>query len=211
MIGEWNHPFGIPILTINNILAGLSLDLSKPFPANIASVLVGASVCLGSDQACKDKISADNNFIDAAAYINLDMNVPAKNFFFAMISALTVEHVLKIAENLSTELQALDLPNVLPTAVLESGITPYDGDLPECATLGNTTAQMLGEESLNLNCYAYFILSPFLANRIEEINLDIPRGISFGGTLSLFGLFEARMKAEVRNRFETNRYTLAQT
>jgi hypothetical protein len=211
LIGEWKEPLGIPILTIYNIIAGLSLDLTKPFPACIAKVLLGARICLGSAQACEDQVVANRDFIEAAAYINIDVYVPKQNFFFVMISSLTIEHALRIAENLSSGLKDLDLPNVLPTAVLESGITPFDGDLEKCKTSNDTEAQVLGQQALDLDCYAYFILSPFFKNEIEEIGLEIPRGISFGGTLSLFGIFEARVKATVRKRFESNRYTLAQT
>ena len=114
-----------------------------------------------------------------------------------MISSMTVEHVLNIAAVLEPSLA--DLVDDLPNDVLVSGITPYDEDAEGCETAGNTTAQMLGEEQLNLDCYAYLIVSPFLENSIEEINLDIPKGISFGGTLNLFNLFVARMEAKVRN------------
>ena len=196
LVGVWTEPFGIPILNVNNIIAGIALDVSKPFPANIASVLVGADVCLGSGQACTQLIPIEKNFISGAAYINLNMNVPSKNFFFAMISSMTIEHVLKVASVLEPSIE--DLIKELPSDVRVSGITPFNEDNPQCETLGNKTAQMLGEEKLNLDCYVYFIVSPLATNEIESLNLEIPRGISFGGKLNLFNRFVARMEAKVR-------------
>jgi hypothetical protein len=201
LVGEWREPFGIPILNINAIIAGVAFDVAKPFPTppNIASVLLGADICLGSGEACKNTVTANKDFIAAAAYIQVDVAVPQNNFFIAMVSAMTVEHVLRVAAVLEPGL--LDLIEQMPDDVLVSGITPYDATHPDCATLGNKTAQMLGEETLNLNCYAYFILSPFKTNEIKAVNLVVPRGISFGGTLNLFNKFYARMEARVRKRF----------
>jgi hypothetical protein len=71
MTGAWEEPFGIPILNIYNVIAGLQLALTNPFPANIVSVLFGASVCLGSKEACAATVVAEKNFISGAAYINL--------------------------------------------------------------------------------------------------------------------------------------------
>ena len=167
-------------------LLGFLFYASKPFPASIGSIVAGANVCLESAQVYANPLPANKDFVEGSAYINLNMNIPDKNFFMAMISDMTIEHAIKIAENLSIDLQAFDLVSQLPTDVLTSGIRPFNPNNPACATLGNTIKQILGKEQLNLDCYAYFAVSPFLSNRIEQLNLDVPRGISFGGTLNLF-------------------------
>ena len=91
MIGTWSEPFGLPILHISDVVAGAAFDLKLGFPAPPTSLILGASICLGSSDACSDpKDYNRKDFIDAAAYIGLNANVPEKNFFFAMVSILRI-------------------------------------------------------------------------------------------------------------------------
>lgn len=196
LVTPWSMPFGLSILHIDNVVAGATFDLSKPFPASPSSLILGARVCLGSLDACRDKSPMANDFIDAAAYIGLNAAVPQKNFFFAMISSFTVENVLRVAAVLKPNLN--DLINGLPQDVLVSGISPPDANAASCSTnSNNSTALAVGDEELDLNCYAYVAISPLSQNEIEPIGLTIERGISFAGKLNLFNQFVIQAAAHV--------------
>jgi len=197
MQGSWSEAFQIPILQISNVVAGASFDLSKPFPASPSSLTLGASICLGSTTACADLDVSAKDFISAAAYIGIDAAVPQNNYLLAMVSSFTVENILRVAAVIDPGLNS-GLIDGLPSSILDSGITPPDSAVA-CDSLGNKTAQALGEESLNLDCYAYVALSPFSTNTIESINLEIPRGISFAGKLNLFDLYQVQVDAKVRS------------
>jgi hypothetical protein len=192
MKSPWSEAFGLAFLHIDNVIAGATFSLNLPFPSPPLSLILGASACLGSVQACKDQDPTANDFIDAAAYLGLDAAVPQNNFFIAMVTSFTLENVLNVAAVVEPKLK--NLISGLPKAVLDSGITPFDAT--KCVEL-NTTKQALGEQSVDLNCYAYVVVSPLAENYIEAIDLTIPRGISFGGKLNLFDIFEIRTEAQI--------------
>jgi len=203
LVGEWNNPFGLPILNIYNVIAGAEFDLSKaaatagiPPPS---SLTLGATVCLGSSDACGLQDPSAKNYIFGAAYIGINTVVREKNFFFGLISSFTIEEILNVAN----ELDGANLDSLitgLPRSVLESGITPVNADDPtiSCGPV-NTTALATGEEELILDCFAWVAISPFGENEIESINLNIPKGIGFSGKLNLFDLFIVEAEAQVRD------------
>ena len=117
-----------------------------------------------------------------------------------MISEFTMEVILNIVADMEPAFE--DLISGLPQDVLQSGISPIDQNAVGCEGTGNSTAQANSEEELNLDCYAYVAVSPFAQNEIESINLVVERGISFGGKLNLFNVYEVTAEAKVRKRGE---------
>lgn len=189
---------------IKNLVAGATFDVSKaaatagiPPPS---SLILGAAVCIGSKTECDDKTDSAK-YIDAAAYIGIDTVVPAKNFFFAMISGFTIETILNIAN----EIDGVDLTELisgLPNDVKISGITPLNDNATECLGTDNYTALASGDQQIELDCYAWVAISPFADNEIEAINLVIPKGIGFSGKLNLFNSFVVEAEAQVRDSRE---------
>ena len=184
---------------IRNLIAGATFDVSKaavtggiPPPS---SLILGASVCLGSNIACDQGDKAKS--VNAAAYISIDAVVPARNFFFAMITNFTVDTILNIANDLVNG-DLTDLIKGLPESVKKSGITPLSDWLPECQGAYNTTALASGEQKLVLDCYAWVAISPFADNEIKAINLVIQKGIGFSGRLNLFDCFIVKAEVQVR-------------
>ena len=195
MKSEWNEAFGIKILHLSNLVAGASFGLSPPtFPLPV-SLLLGADICFGSRNACNIREIAKKNFINAIVYIGLDVNVPQDNYLLAMISSFTLEHILNVAAVLEPLIG--DLIQGLPKQILETGITPFDENADGCGSSGNITAQVLEEEDIKMDCYAYIAVSPFKRNKIEPIDLEIDRGISFGGMLNFYDLREIEVQANV--------------
>jgi len=195
LVETWNEAFGLSILQIFDAVAGATFDLKAGFPAPPSSLTLGASGCLGSRDACTNQNTDAKDFILVGAYLGLDTAVPQKNFFLAMVSSFTVENILRVAANFEDDLNQLVAD--LPQSVLDSGITSPNAEKPECMNSGNSTAQASGEEQLDLDCYAYVAISPFATNRIESIDLEVPRGISFAGKLNLFDQFVVQAEAKV--------------
>lgn len=119
------------------------------------------------------------------------------------------EEVIEICNNANDATDELILPcnglqdkldefeagfELISRDILETGITPLNST--ECNGDNNSTSAPKSTD-INLDCYAYMSISPFSENSIESIGLDIERGISFAGQLTLFDKFEAAGRGKV--------------
>ena len=196
--GTWWNALGTNYLHISSVVLGMGMDVTV-FPSIPSRLEVGGSLCFGTEAACKDPASKDNDVIMAAAYVGLNMLQPSENYGILLVSKLTFGKVLAVMGSTNTISASLkEKLDLMPARLLSSGISPFDES--KCDTTINAT---YGDRStLSLGCFAYITASPSQSRTLEQTfgggePIEIKKGFSVSGTLSLFDKVVIRLKAEI--------------
>ena len=188
--GFWYNAFGLPFLHIGNIIIGLDVDLKVFLPSGAQ---FGAAVCVGREVNCRPP-RAGGPFIDVRIYMGISATIPEDNYFIFMISSLTFGTLVDLLVDYLPIPQSV-FDNI-PARLLESGIYPFEPNLPGCS--GGQPSNTSGSNAVDLRCYAYFSYSPLVEKTItfSQGSVVIPRGIQVAGRLN-FGGWEMALKLAI--------------
>ena len=209
MDGWWDRVFGMPFLHISNVVLGLGFDMAKgPLWWIPMRVEFGGQICFGALKSCMER-KADDYFVHGAAYVGFSAVNPTDNYVMAMMSEAKVATLFGVlGDTVSKKFH--EWSKMIPTPLLETGITPFDPSKcvrptsspttkdGDSASASTATSKAATASSLDLNCYSYFSFNPLGSKTLtfRSGTVTIPQGIQFAGRLSLLGT-EFAVKAAV--------------
>ena len=180
MDGWWSEAFGIPFVNIADIKLGLAMNLETMVPTKLD---IGGTVCLGTWSDCEHKTGT---YIEARAYVGLDIDAPEKSYYITMVSKLTVGEIFGLIGEYSPFVKKLDIARNAPF-LAESGIYPFS---PDAACSTTATATDTPPASVDLSCYAYMSFNGEGSAKtisFRDGDVVIPNGIAFSGKIDFFG------------------------